>query len=71
MNALAAANGQGDCIYIYPVLPCTQCLSHLIQSKVKRIVTWDKLVKVPSKWDPQLVLSLAEEAGIEVDFVTL
>ena len=71
INALAAANGQGDCIYVYPVLPCTQCLSNLIQSNIKRIVTWDKMIKIPTKWDPQLVLSLAEEADIEVDFVTL
>lgn len=71
VNALAAANGQGDCIYVYPVLPCTQCLSNLIQSNIKRIVTWDKLIKMPTKWDPQLVLSLAEEAGIEVVFVSI
>jgi len=71
VNALAAANGVGDCVYVYPILPCTQCLSRLIQSKIKRIVTLDKLYKVSTKWNPELVLSLAEEAGIEIDFVSI
>jgi len=71
VNALAAANGKGDCVYVYPILPCTQCLSRLIQSNIKRIVTLDKITKPTTKWNPELVLSLAEEANIEVDFVSL
>ena len=71
MNALAAADGQGDCIYVYPLLPCTQCMSHLIQNNIKRVVTWKRTLNVPTKWNPDLVLSLAEEAGIQIKFVTL
>ena len=66
VNALAAARGRGDCIYVYPCLPCAQCLSNLIQGGIKRIVTLADSVNTSSKWNPNLVLSLAEEAGISV-----
>jgi len=70
VNALAAAKGRGDTIYIYPCLPCTQCLSHLIQNNIKRIVTWTGSTLVKTKWNPDLVLSLAKEADIEVKFIS-
>jgi len=70
VNALAAARGVGDCIYVYPCLPCTQCLSHIIQGGIKRIVTIAG-VNSASKWSPDLVLSLAEEAGISVEYTTI
>ena len=71
VNALAAAKGVGDTIYIYPCLPCAQCLSFIIQSGIKRVITWAgaEVKQGSTKWNPELVLSLAEEAGIDVLFV--
>jgi dCMP deaminase len=69
VNALAAAQGQGDCIYVWPCLPCTQCLGLIIQHKVRRVVTLESSLTRKTKWNPDLVLSLAEEAKIEVVFI--
>ena len=69
VNALAAAHGEGDCIYISPCLPCTQCLGLIIQHKIRRVVTSKACLARDTKWNPSLVLSLAEEASIEVVFI--
>ena len=71
VNALAAARSLGDCIYVYPCLPCTACLGNIIQSGIKRIVTWKGTANRPTKWNSDLVLSLAEEAHIEIHMVSL
>ncbi len=70
-NALSAANGVGDCIYVYPFLPCPACLSNIIQHRIKRIVSLVGSDKATTKWQPDLVLSLAEEANIKVDLVSI
>ena len=68
-NALTAAQGQGDCIYICPCLPCSTCMGLIIQHKIKQIVTYKKSLDRDTKWNPELVLSLAEEANITVIFI--
>jgi dCMP deaminase len=68
VNALAAAE-DGDCIYVYPCLPCTLCLGQIIQRGIKRIVTMKS--KPKTKWSPDLVLSLAEEADMEVVIIKI
>ncbi len=69
VNALAAAQGQGDCIYVWPCLPCTQCLGLIIQHQVKQVVTLKSSLTRKTKWNPDLVLSLAKEAGVRVVFI--
>ena len=65
VNALIAAQGKGDTIYVYPCLPCSQCLGQIIQSNIERIVTIEPKL-MSSKWDVDLTLALAKEAGITV-----
>jgi dCMP deaminase len=71
INALFDARGLGVCIYTYPCLPCTQCLGAIQRNGIKRIVSLPP--KPGTKWDPELVINLAEEMGIEIviieDFV--
>ena len=71
VNALAAALGKGDTIYVYPCLPCTQCLSQIIQHNIKRIVSVLNKKSTVTKWNPDLVLSLAKEANLEVNFIDI
>ena len=64
VNALVASEGKGDTIYVWPCLPCTQCLGLIIQSGIKRVVTGP--IDDNSDWDQDLVIELAEEAGLDV-----
>lgn len=67
-NALHLAKGHGDTVYVYPCLPCSHCLGILLTRGIKRIVT---LPARPSEtaWRQDLVLELAQEAGVEVTFI--
>jgi len=65
VNALIASDGQGDTIYVYPCLPCSQCLGNIIQyGRIRTIVTLP--VDLESSWNQELVLEIAKEAGITV-----
>ena len=65
VNAMHSADGQGDTIYVYPCLPCAQCLGNIIQNgKIKTIVTLP--LDLESSWNQALVVELAREAGIEI-----
>ena len=65
INALSHAGGEGDTIYVWPLLPCTVCLGVIIQAGVKRVVTMP--LRQDSKWNQGLVLELAEEADVAID----
>lgn len=67
INALQCAAGRGDAIYVYPCLPCSQCLGNISQYGIKRIVTLP--LDPETKWNQPLVMELAAEAGIEVTFI--
>lgn len=65
INALSSSDGKGDTIYIYPCLPCTQCLGAIIQSGIRTVVT---LPAKPTEtsWNQDVVLEIAREAGITI-----
>ena len=69
VNALHSSSGEGDTIYVWPCLPCSQCLGHIIQKGIKRIVTGP--LDPDTSWNQPLVLEIADEAGIHVDIVKL
>lgn len=69
VNALYLAHGHGDTIYVYPCLPCTQCLGNLAQSNIRRIVTCP--FDFDSSWNQPLVLEMASEVGITVTTINL
>lgn len=64
-NAIRAAKGRGDTIYVWPLLPCAGCLGEIIQAGIKRVVVMP--LRQDSKWNQGLVLELAEEGGISID----
>lgn len=69
VNALLASNVEGDTIYVWPVLPCTQCLGLIIQSGIRRIVVPELDDSKVSSWDPTLVLELIDEADLDITFI--
>lgn len=65
VNALHSSDGKGDTIYVYPCLPCSQCLGNIIQSGcIKTVVTLP--LDLESSWNQGLVVELAKEAGINI-----
>lgn len=64
VNAIVASEGKGDCVYVYPQLPCGQCMGLIIQAGIKRVVTLP--LSPDTLWDQDLVVEMAKEAGIEV-----
>lgn len=65
----AIMRGRGDCIYVYPCLPCSQCLGQIHQVGIKRVVTLP--LDPDTKWNQALVIELAKEAGIEIKTIDL
>ena len=70
-NALWLANGRGDTIYVYPCLPCTQCLGLIIRQSIKRIVVPTIDLTRETSWNQGVVINLCEEVGIEIVEVEL
>lgn len=64
VNALVAAELQADTIYVWPCLPCSQCMGLIIQSGITRVVTGP--LDEGTEWDQELAIELAVEAKIEV-----
>jgi len=69
VNAMLTSNVEGDTIYVWPVLPCTQCLGLIIQSGIRRIVVPELNTANVSSWDPALVLQLIDEADLDITFI--
>jgi dCMP deaminase len=67
INAIHSADGKGDTIYVYPCLPCTQCLGSIIQYGITRVVTLEP--DLSSSWNCALVEELAREAGITITYL--
>jgi dCMP deaminase len=66
-NAMLFAKGdlEGCTIYTYPFMPCSTCASIIIQSGIKRVVSYKN---VPARWKENFDLSLKIflESGVEV-----
>jgi len=69
VNAILAARGLGDTIYIWPCLPCTQCSSLIIQAGIKRVVSSLSDKNAKSKWNKDLACDLLQQVGMEVNYV--
>lgn len=69
MNALRAAEGQGDTIFIYPCLPCNTCLNNIMQTGITRIVCGDR--KMGEVWNPDFSLEMIKEARIDLIIIPL
>lgn len=69
INAILFANKDlsDACLYTWPLPPCSNCASIVIQSGIKRIVCPDEN-NIPDRWKESVALSLKlfEEAGIVV-----
>jgi len=64
VNALYSSGGKGDTIYVYPCLPCSQCLGNIAQYGIKTVVV--PSIDLDSSWNFDLTLELAKEAGITI-----
>jgi dCMP deaminase len=69
VNAILAARGIGDTIYIWPCLPCTQCSSLIIQAGIKRVVSSLSDKSAKSRWNKDLACDLLQQVGMEVNYV--
>jgi dCMP deaminase len=67
MNAILFANKslQFCTLYTYPFMPCPRCASTIIQTGIKRVVSYNNM---PERWKDEFELSklLFKEAGIEL-----
>lgn len=59
-------------IYVYPLLPCSQCMSIIIQSGITRIVVMqsDQQKEIVKRWkeSTDISLSMAKEAGFLIAY---
>jgi dCMP deaminase len=68
MNVLSRA--RGVTVYVYPCLPCTICMGLLIQRGIKRVVVPKECQgDDATKWDPGIAQDIAEQAGVEINFI--
>lgn len=67
INALLFAKHElnGATAYIYPFLPCSQCMAALIQAGIKRIVVAKD--EISRKWNPAITFAMADEADIKIE----
>jgi len=68
-NALTAAQGQGDTIYVNH-LPCTACFGHIIQHDIKKVLVVKRDYS-KSKWNSDMVFDMAKEANIQLKLIKL
>lgn len=64
VNAIVAAGAKGDCIYVWPQLPCGQCMGLIIQAGLRRVVT--RPLSPDTRWDQDLVIEEAREVGVKI-----
>jgi dCMP deaminase len=67
MNAILFANRSLlDCtLYTYPFMPCPRCASIIIQSRIKRVISYKNSI---DRWEKDLKLSrwLFKQANVEL-----
>jgi len=73
MNALlfAQRNMSGCTIYVYPMAPCSQCASAIIQSGIERVVTRKCTSEQYERWGDKIKLTeeMFESANIELVYI--
>ena len=69
LNAILAARGAGDTIYIWPCLPCPQCMGAIIQTGLSRVVSGLPAKNEVSKWSKDVVYDMASQTGILLSFI--
>ena len=69
VNAILCSRGLGDTIYIWPCLPCSQCMGQIVQAGIKRVVTSKTTQHAKSSWDKDSVYSMASQVGIKLCFI--
>lgn len=71
-NAIMFANKslEGCTLYTYPFQPCSRCAGMIIQSGIKRVVSYS-LSKNHERWklDFEIAKDLFIEAGINMDYI--
>jgi dCMP deaminase len=74
VNAILFANRilTDHTIYVYPLLPCSNCMSIIIQSGITRIVIMqsEQQKEIVKRWkkSTDISLSMAKEAGIPIAY---
>lgn len=67
MNAILFANRclKNCTLYTYPFMPCPRCTSMIIQTGIKRVVSYNNM---PDRWAKEFEISkcLLNEAGLEL-----
>ena len=69
INAVLAAQGSGETIYVYPCMPCPQCMGFLLQAGIHYVVTLDACKRTPTKWNRELSFDIAAQGGIIIKFI--
>jgi dCMP deaminase len=69
VNAVLAARGAGETIYVYPCMPCPQCMGFLLQAGILRVVTLEACKLSPTKWNRELSFDIAAQVGITIRFL--
>ncbi len=68
MNAIlnATQSLKGCTLYTWPFPPCSDCMKHVIQSGITRVVS---LTVLPERWKEsfRIAIDMANEAGISVE----
>jgi dCMP deaminase len=71
MNAIMFANKslKGCTLYTYPFEPCSKCASVIIQSGIKRVVSYPNC---KDRWESSFEISrkLFQESGVELSYAT-
>lgn len=69
VNAIIAARGLGDTIYVWPCMPCSACMGQIIQvGTIKRVVTSKTTQHTRSSWNKDIVFEMAAQTGIVICF---
>jgi dCMP deaminase len=68
MNAILFANKSLEycTLYTYPFMPCPRCASMIIQTGIRRVVSYNNM---PDRWKDEFTISqsLFKESGIELE----
>jgi len=57
-------------LYVYPMPPCSRCMTNIIQSGIKRIVTIEISKRKAERWaiSNSIGFKMAKEVGLKIDF---
>lgn len=73
LNAIIHAKQdlKGCTIYVFPLIPCSQCMAAIIQAGIIRVVTAKPEGELKERWAASnaAALALAAEAGVSISYV--